>query len=293
LLSGKSLSRFGAKKGAWAVVTGASDGIGREFAIQLAKGGFNIILVARNPTKLGEVASAIAEKSAGVQTKIVTVDFAARDEAAFKTLESEVSGLDIGVLINNVGKSHEMPVDFVETTQQEIDDILTVNINGTLRTTSIVLPGMISRKRGLIINVGSFSGAVASPMLATYSGSKAFLQTFSDALAAEVAPKGVTVQCLNTYFVVSSMSKIRKATPLIPMPSAYVRSALARIGLQGGAYGTGRPSALTPYPGHALIDWAMNTFGWKGLWISYTHNLHKDIRKRALKKKEREAKRET
>jgi 17beta-estradiol 17-dehydrogenase / very-long-chain 3-oxoacyl-CoA reductase len=65
----------------------------------------------------------------------------------------------------------------------------------------------ILRKRGLIMNVGSFSGAIASPMLATYSASKAFLQTFSDALAAEVRPKGVLVQCLNTYFVVRTQSR--------------------------------------------------------------------------------------
>jgi 17beta-estradiol 17-dehydrogenase / very-long-chain 3-oxoacyl-CoA reductase len=89
------------------------------------------------------------------------------------------------------------------------------------------------------------------------------------------------------------MSKIRKPTALVPLPSAYVRSVLSRIGLQGGARGTGRPSALTPYPGHALIDWAMNSFLWKSALITYTHNLHKDIRKRALRKKEREAKKAT
>lgn len=68
------------------------------------------------------------------------------------------------------------------------------------------------RKRGLIVNVGSFSGAIASPMLAAYSGSKAFVSTWSDALAAEVAPKGVVVQHLNTYFVV-------RPPPLSPPPS--------------------------------------------------------------------------
>lgn len=113
-----------------------------------------------------------------------------------------------------------MPVDYVDTPQQEIEDILAVNVNGTLGITSVILPGMVAkyvfaatsrglpanpyaRKRGLILNLGSFSGAVQSPMLATYSGSKAFLSTWSDALAAEVAPRGVLVQHLNTYFVVS------------------------------------------------------------------------------------------
>lgn len=88
------------------------------------------------------------------------------------------------------------------------------------------------------------------------------------------------------------MSKIRKPNPLIPLPRGYVKATLARIGHQGGAYGTGRPATLTAYPTHALLDWAMGVLSWKGAIIGYTHNLHKDIRRRALRKAEREAKKQ-
>jgi 17beta-estradiol 17-dehydrogenase / very-long-chain 3-oxoacyl-CoA reductase len=216
---------------------------------------------------------------------------------------------DLCITVNNVGKSHAMPVDFVETPLEEIDAILAVNIHGTLAVTKMLVPGMVARcvsliassssradpifrKRGLVLNVGSFSGAIASPMLAAYSGSKAFLQTFSDALAAELAPAHVRVQCLNTYFVVSSMSKIRRASALIPTPAAYVRACLARIGSAGGAAYTGRPSAATLYPTHALLDYALGVLSWKSVVIRYTHALHKDIRRRALRKAEREAKKQ-
>lgn len=89
--------------------------------------------------------------------------------------------------------------------------------------TKLVVPGMVARKRGLILTVGSFAALIPSPLLAVYSGSKAFLQTWSQALGSELEPSGVTVELLNTYFVVSKLSKIRKSSWMIPKPSTYVR----------------------------------------------------------------------
>lgn len=181
----------------------------------------------------------VASKTAGkVETRIQLVDFAKNDPAALDAFKSVVNGLEIGVLgeyfplslsptevtlmaVNNVGKSHAMPTYFAETSEQEMDDIVTINVSGTVRVTRAVLPGMIQRsvvplfsishttdkrvdcsKRGLILNLGSFAGQVASPMLATYSGTKAFVSTFTSALAEEVRPHNISVQHLNTYFVV-------------------------------------------------------------------------------------------
>ncbi|KAF7983564.1 hypothetical protein HWV62_21154 [Athelia sp. TMB] len=291
LLSGTSLKKFGAKKGAWAVVTGASDGIGREYALQLAKAGFNILLVARNQQMLSTLAEEIGTKyGPSVTAKVQLIDFAQNNEAAFQSLANVIESLDVGVLVNNVGKSHEMPVDFIDTPPSEIADILTINITGTLRLTSIVLPIMKRRRAGLILNMGSFAGAVPSPMLATYSASKAFLATFTAALAPEVAPYGIAVQHLNTFYVVSKMSKLRKPSPLVPLPSTYVRSVLGKVGLSCGAAFTGRPATATPFWSHAVADWLIGSVGWVGLFVGYTHRLHKDIRKRALRKKERDAK---
>ncbi|KAF8837135.1 NAD(P)-binding protein [Paxillus ammoniavirescens] len=293
VLPGKSLKKFGATKGAWAVVTGASDGIGKEFALQLAAAGFNILLVARKEAMLSAVATEIANKTAGkVETRIQLIDFAKNDPAALSALKTVLGSLDIGVLVNNVGKSHDMPVYFAETSEQENDDIVMININGTLRVTRAVLPGMIQRKRGLILNIGSFAGQIPSPMLATYSGSKVFVSTFTSALAEEVKAHGITVQHLNTYFVVSKMSNIRRSSMMVPTPAAYVRSALSKVGLSCGAVMTDRPGTLTPFWSHALVDYLVHVVGWKAGFISYTHTLHKDIRRRALRKLEREAKKQ-
>nr|WHE05770.1 3-ketoacyl-CoA reductase [Flammulina filiformis] len=292
IFSGYNIKRFGAKNGAWAVVTGASDGIGKEFAFQLAKSGYNILLIARNKTLLDSTATEITAKYTSVQTKTLSIDFSKSDSASYAGLFLAVSGLDVGVLVNNVGRSHNMPVYFSETPKDEMDEIVAINVNATLRVTHTILPGMIERKRGLILNIGSFAGAVPSPMLATYSGTKAFLTTFTSALAEEVKQHKIVVQHINTYFVVSKLSKIRKPNLLVPLPGPYVKSVLSKIGLPCGALGSGRPNTSTPFWTHAILDYAMTVIGKPKLFISYTHNLHKDIRKRALKKADRDAKRQ-
>jgi 17beta-estradiol 17-dehydrogenase / very-long-chain 3-oxoacyl-CoA reductase len=81
-------------------------------------------------------------------------------------------------------------------------DSLSSSSNATLKVTKIVVPGMVSRKRGLILTVGSFASLIPSPLLAVYSGSKAFVSTWSQALGSELKGTGVEVELLNTYFVV-------------------------------------------------------------------------------------------
>jgi NAD(P)-dependent dehydrogenase (short-subunit alcohol dehydrogenase family) len=154
-------------------------------------------------------------------------------------------------------------------------------------------------------------------MLATYTGAKAFLERWSQALGEETKEFGVDVRLVLPYFVVSNMSKIRRPSMLIPTAPTFVRATLASIGQARGA--GGRPYTSTPYYGHALFDWAMSTFGLggqfamsKGLgeWqyppgihavarsLSFPVStlvprmtaMHKDIRRRALAKKARLAK---
>ena len=93
-------------------------------------------------------------------------------------------------------------------------------------------------------------------------------------------------------FQVSKLSKIRKSSLLIPKPGPFVRSVLSKIGLACGAAFSGRPDTSTPYWSHALLDYAMTLVNSPSLFISYTHGLHKDIRKRALNKLARDAKKQ-
>ncbi|KAI9677708.1 MAG: hypothetical protein M1829_002480 [Trizodia sp. TS-e1964] len=276
----------------WALVTGASDGIGKEYALQLAQKGYNIILVSRTAAKLDALAAEI-DVEYHSETKVLAMDFARDDPADYARLKDLIEGLDIAILINNVGKSHDIPVPFLLTPQQEMVDIITINCIATLKVTQIVASAMVQRKRGLILTMGSFGGLLPTPLLATYSGSKAFLQQWSTALGSELKPHGIDVQFVLSYLVTSSMSKVRRTSALIPSPRNFVRAALSKIGRSGGAQGMAYTS--TPYWSHGLMHWALSSFTsiMGGMVVNKNKKMHEGIRQRALRKQERVSKKTT
>ena len=274
------------------MITGASDGLGKEYAIQLAQKGFNLVLISRTESKLQTLSTEIEQKYVGsaIKTKILPMDFAKNADGDYAKLKALVDGLDVGILVNNVGQSHSIPVPFILTPKQEIRDIITINCVGTLRVTQVVAPGMVQRRRGLILTMGSFGGLGPTPLLATYSGSKAFLQQWSTALGGELQGTGVDVELVLSYLVTTAMSKIRKTSALIPNPRNFVKAVLGKVGRSGGAQRVAYTS--TPYWGHALMQWWLeNTLGFYGEFVvGQNRKMHESIRKRALKKAEREAK---
>lgn len=275
--------------GSWAVVTGASDGLGKEFALQLARAKFNIVLVSRTESKLVTLAEEITKQFPDVETKILAMDFSRNADEDYKALGSLVSELDVSVLVNNVGQSHSIPVPFAQTPASEMADIITINCTGTLRVTQLLVPGMIQRRRGLILTMGSFGGLLPTPLLATYSGSKAFLQQWSTALGAELAPHGIEVELVQAYLITSAMSKIRRASAAIPTPRAFVRAVLSKIGRHGGSSTYAYSSS--PYWSHGLMAWFLTsvTGPMNRFVLSQNKSMHDSIRKRALRKAEREA----
>ena len=262
--------------------------------MQLASKGFNLVLISRTESKLKTLGSEIETKysrpGVTIQTKILPMDFARNDDADYAKLKALVDGLDVGILVNNVGQSHSIPVPFVLTPKEEMRDIITINCVGTLRVTQIVAPGMVQRKRGLILTMGSFGGLLPTPLLATYSGSKAFLQQWSTALGSELAGTGVDVELALSYLVTTAMSKIRKPSLFIPNPRNFVKAVLGKVGRSGGAQNMAYTS--TPFWGHALMQWWLeNTFGLGGKFVvGQNKTFHEQIRKRALRKAERDVK---
>ncbi|KAK4044082.1 hypothetical protein C8A01DRAFT_12425 [Parachaetomium inaequale] len=290
ILSGTNLRKYG-KKGTWAVVTGASDGLGKEFASQLAAKGFNLVLVSRTQSKLDTLARELTLRWSGLQAKTLAMDYSEDNDADYERLTQLLSGLDVGILINNVGQSHSIPVPFLETSRDELQNIITINCLGTLKTTKVVAPILAKRRKGLILTMGSFAGVMPTPYLATYSGSKAFLQHWSSSLASELKPQGVDVQLVVSYLVTTAMSKIRRTSLLIPNPKQFVRSALGKVGMCGNEK---FPNTYTPWWSHAAFKWVIeSTVGATGaVTIWFNRKMHADIRTRALRKAEREAKKQ-
>lgn len=244
LRPGKDLKKYGA----WAVITGCTDGIGKAMAEQLARKGLNLVLISRTASKLQEQARDIEAKYK-VETKTVAVDFASDSATLLEPVKQALKGLPVGILVNNVGVSYDHAEFFGDLDQARIDAIVHVNIVGTTAMTQLVLPSMVERKRGAIVNVSSVSSLLNEPLYSVYSGSKAYVNNFSQGLYWEYKRQGVHVQTTLPGFVATKLSKIRATSLFVPSPNAWARAAIAHIGYE---------SLSIPYWSHALQVWLAN-----------------------------------
>ena len=226
------LTRLGFRKnlmeyGKWAVITGATDGIGKEYARQLAEEGLNIVLISRTKEKLEAVASEIRNKSK-VETLTIVYDFT--DIEGFDALNEILNGLDIGLLINNVGMAYGGPLKMLHQCDiNKISDIMKVNTFSVLHMTHFIQKGMMKRKRGAIVHISSGSIFLKAPGLNVYPATKQFVLKLVESLQLECEGT-VDHQVLTTMYVESNMSKV-KATFTIPSARDYVSSAIKTIGV--------------------------------------------------------------
>ncbi|OMH81413.1 Very-long-chain 3-oxoacyl-CoA reductase [Zancudomyces culisetae] len=279
----KKLSALGAGKGAWAIVTGSTDGIGKGFAEELARNKVNLVLISRSQDKLDAVAKEIKNESK-VQVKTIRVDFANATKEDYERVKKEIQPLNVTMLFNNAGVSHEYPKEFEIEDDERNRQILEVNVNALTKMSRLVAEKFKAQKNGLIVNTGSFSALVPSPFLAFYSGSKSFVQAYSQAIGAELEPFNVSVIYLNTYFVCSKLSKVRKSNFFTPTPEQYAKQVLYRLGSHCGSL---QPFVSVPHVGHAIANFAIENILNRRFWISYSYRTHTDIKRRALAKQKR------
>ena len=174
------------------VVTGASSGIGRDIARLAARDRCFLLLLGRSQQALDQLVAELA--AAGSQAAALSIDLL--DPVAPDRIESARSdrSLYCDVLVNSAGFGVFGPA--AEAAAREQLNLVDVNIRALTELTLRFLPGMVARGRGGVLNVGSITGYVAGPNMAAYYASKAYVNSFSAALAAEVAGSGVTVTCL-------------------------------------------------------------------------------------------------
>ena len=176
-----------------ALITGASSGIGAEFARQLAAKKLDLILVARSQDKLNHLADQLRQQHS-IRTEVILQDLTEPNAAA--TVANQIKDLDltIDLLINNAGFGDYGS--FSDSQLQRQTSMIQLNISALVALTHAFLPTMLERKQGGIINVASIAGFQPMPYWSVYAASKAFVLSFSEALWAEVKDKGVNVLAL-------------------------------------------------------------------------------------------------
>ena len=175
----------------WVLITGASSGIGLELARCFAADQFPLILVARNEARLNKIAKELAERH-GIQTRVVPQDLA--ETAAAEKVFEAVRDLNISILVNNAGLGFYGA--FAGARMDEQRQILQVNINALVALTHLFVQPMLACRAGRILNVASTAAFQPGPLVNVYYASKAFVYSFSCALAEELAGSGVTVTAL-------------------------------------------------------------------------------------------------
>ncbi len=195
--------------GHWALITGASSGIGEEFARQLAALGMNLILAARRGDKLTELGEELATRH-GIQFHAIPVDLLADCEPACLVRKVEELGHPIELLINNAGFGLMSRLD--ETNSLEVQRMLALNVSVLTELTYAMLPQMLERQSGAIVNLASLAAFQPVVYMPAYGASKAYVLHFSEALWAETRERNVLVMAVcpgftkSEFFEVAGMS---------------------------------------------------------------------------------------
>jgi short-subunit dehydrogenase len=225
-----------------ALITGASAGIGREIAGELAARGHGVVLVARRKDRLDEIAEEL-RAAHGVRTEALGCDLSKSASVARLPARVASLGLDVEILVNNAGFATNGP--FVESdTQREIEQVR-VLVEAVVALTGAFAPAMAERGRGAILNVSSTAAMQPLPYSAGYSAAKAYVLTFSEAIHQELGPRGVTVTALCPGPVYTDFWEIsgwevaggQSFEQAVPRPAWISAHDAARAGVDGLAAG--------------------------------------------------------
>lgn len=215
--------RFLEQYGPWAVVAGASEGLGAEFARQLAAKGLKVVLIARREAVAKEVAASLPTES-----KVLALDLAAPD--AHQRIADETAGLDVGLVVYNAALSPIGPI--IEQTLEENLRAVELNVRTPTAVSWHFAKRLVARKRGGLVLLSSLTAFQGSPFVSTYGATKAFNLALAEGLWAELAGTGVDVLCVapGATATPNLLKAAKKAPPGMQQPAEVVREALDALG---------------------------------------------------------------
>lgn len=224
----------------WAVVTGASSGLGADFARELAQRGCNVALVARRKERLEAVADEL-EKEHSVATRVLAMSLAERGvpQRLHDTLRDE--GIEVDVLVNNAGFGCYGP--FLEIPWEREAEMLDLDIVALTHLTKLFATDMVARGRGWILQVASIGAYQPSPSYASYSAAKAYVLSMGEALAYELRKTGVSVTVVSPGVTKTEFLEVSGQQPTLYQRMMMMQSpAVARAGIR--ALLRGKPSVV-------------------------------------------------
>ena len=202
-----------------ALITGASTGIGAVYADRLAKRGYDLILVARSPEKLSEVAARLEATGQSIET--IAADLT-RKEDVQRVAERLRTDATITALVNNAGVASVSKL--LDAKIEDLESMINLNVTALTQLALAALPGFVARKSGLLINIASVVALAPELLNGTYSGTKAYVVNFTQALQNEVEGKGVTVQAVLPGATATPLWE-KAGRPVEHLPAEIVMSA--------------------------------------------------------------------
>ncbi len=247
---------FQRKYGPWAIVTGASAGIGAEFARQIAGKGLNVVLVARRAQKLEDLANKLQQKY-GVETRVVALDLTTPD--FLSTLREATADLEVGLLVNNAGAAELGG--FLDNSIESELRILDLNVRAPMALSHAYGRDFSKKGRGGIVILSSMVGLVGVSGFTNYAATKAYDLILAEGLAKELGPQGVDVIGVAPGFTESEyMSGMDLSRLPVPLPLMKT-SDLVNIGLN--KLGTNTPFVVPGLMNH-MMHWTFKVLGRKG-----------------------------
>ncbi len=213
--------------GRWALIAGASEGLGAAFAEALAQRGCSLILIARRGELLEELAVRLRERHA-IEVRTIVLDLA--EPAWPAAIAPVIAELEVGVAVYNAALSFVGPL--LAHSVAECERAIDVNARGTMRLVHAVAPAMVARERGAIVLMSSLAGFQGSPRLATYAATKAFITVLGESLWHELRPHGVNVlvSCAGAIRTPGYVATSKRDVPGILEPAEVAERTLKAIG---------------------------------------------------------------
>ncbi|WHS91034.1 SDR family oxidoreductase (plasmid) [Sinorhizobium kummerowiae] len=231
-----------------ALVTGASSGIGAIYADRLARRGYDLILVARNQTRLDELARRLTDET-GRSVEVVAADLGKRTDAARieKVLRTDAS---ITMLVNNAGIGATGPL--LASDVDKMEEMIALNVNALTRLTYAAVPGFVARGAGAIINIASIVGIAPEVLNGVYGASKAFVLAFTLSLQKELEGRNIRIQAVLPGATATNFWGIA-GTPVEHLPNEIVMPAEDMVDAALAGFDLGEPITIPSLPDAA--DW--------------------------------------